>query len=63
MNNIWFVGNPRLWWKDDLKNHPELVALDGSYIDGKLAKNLRKVYPYGELISYMVKIIFSYFTI
>ena len=41
MNNIWFVGNPRLWWKDDLKNHPELVALDGSYIDGKLAKNLR----------------------
>ena len=51
MNNIWFVGNPRLWWKDDLKNHPELVALDGSYIDGKLAKNLRKVYPYGELIT------------
>lgn len=51
MNKIWFTSNPRLWYKDDLINHPELVALDGSLIDSSKAEHLKNVYPDGELLT------------
>ena len=51
MSKIWYVGNPRLWWKYDLVNHPELVALDGQEIPDSEATDLLKVYPDGELLT------------
>lgn len=43
-NEPWLMTNPRLFYKEDLKNHPELVALDGSEIPLEKAQHLCKVY-------------------
>lgn len=44
MNESWCVGNPRLWLRDDLINHPELVPLDGKEIPADAAVKLSEVY-------------------
>lgn len=51
MSKVWFTSNPRLWWKEDLVNHPELVMLDGQDIPYDKATDLLKVYPNGELLT------------
>lgn len=50
-NEPWLVSNPRLWYTDDLVNHPELVALDGSEIADDRAVELSKVYPGTRLVT------------
>lgn len=50
-NQPWLVSEPRLWYKDDLVNHPELVALDGSEISDDRAQDLSKVYPSTRLLT------------
>ena len=32
MEKIWFRGNPRLWYRPDLENHPELIPLEGQEV-------------------------------
>lgn len=44
-NEVWRISEPRLWYTDDLHNHPELLALDGSEIPEDKAVHLSKVYP------------------
>ena len=40
----WDVANPRLWYRDDLVNHPELIPLEGQTVDYKTVSNLARVY-------------------
>lgn len=44
-NEPWLMSNPRLWYVNDLPNHPELVVLDGSEITDDQAEFLSQVYP------------------
>lgn len=44
LNESWHVGNPRLWLRDDLINHPELIPLDGREIPADAASKLSEVY-------------------
>lgn len=39
------IANPQLWYRNDLKNHPELIALDGQTINIHKAHTLAEVYP------------------
>lgn len=48
-NEPWLVGNPRLWYTEDLVNHPELIALDGSEITDSRAEYLSTVYSGAQL--------------
>ena len=41
---IWHRGNPKLWYRDDLVNHPELIPLEGQEID-LTDSSLRDIYP------------------
>ena len=50
-NQPWLVSEPRLWYFDDVENHPELVALDGSELDDEKAEQLSEVYPGSFLLS------------
>ena len=54
-NEIWRVGEPRLWYVDDLHNHPELIPLDGREIPNDQAEYLRKVYPGSTLLTHPCK--------
>lgn len=47
----WNPHNPRLWYADDLRNHPELIALDGSTIPLDKAGTLPKYYPGSTLLN------------
>lgn len=51
LNESWEVGNPRLWYRDDLVNHPELCALDGSDIPDYAAEKLSEIYPGTKLLT------------
>lgn len=50
-NEPWLMSNPRLWYVDDLVNHPELLALDGSEITDDQAEYLSQVYPGTRLLT------------
>lgn len=44
-NQPWFLSEPRLWYIDDLPNHPELVQLNGQELTDDQATWLSEVYP------------------
>ena len=48
----WDISNPRLWYRDDLVNHPELIPLEGQTIDiskiGKINKKIFTLSPKNE---------------
>lgn len=44
-NDAWLPSSPKLWYTDDLVNHPELIALDGSEIPQSDAVILSQYYP------------------
>jgi len=50
-NEPWLISNPRLWYLDDIANHPELVLLDGSEISNDRAEFLSAVYPGTKLLT------------
>ena len=50
-NEPWLISNPKLWYLDDLVNHPELVALDGSEISDDKAEYISRVYPGTKLLT------------
>lgn len=50
-NIPWHLGNPKLWYADDLVNHPELVPLDGRTLSDADAASLSKVYPGTKLVT------------
>lgn len=50
-NIPWHLGNPKLWYADDLVNHPELVPLDGRTLSDADAVSLSKVYPGTKLVT------------
>lgn len=54
-NEVWRLSNPRLWYTDDLPNHPELIPLDGREITNDVAKELAKVYPGSTLLTHPIK--------
>lgn len=43
-NHPWMVVNPQLWYYPDVKNHPELIILNGQELDEENAKFLSKYY-------------------
>ena len=43
-NNPWMMCNPQLWYYPDVKNHPELIVLNGQELDEESAKNISKYY-------------------
>ena len=45
MEKIWFRGNPRLWYRPDLENHPELIPLEGQEVVLPKGSTLSKVIP------------------
>lgn len=49
--NKWDLGNPRLWYRDDLVNHPELIPLEGQTIDISKVGSINKVYPGSVLLT------------
>lgn len=55
MNVPWRVGNPMLWYRDDLPNHPELCPLEGQTIPDEAAEHLSLVYPGITLITNNIK--------
>lgn len=57
MNESWCVGNPRLWYTDDLVNHPELCPLDGEEIPLDAADKLAEVYPGTKLLTTPLKVL------
>ena len=44
-NLPWYLTNPKLWYIDDLENHPELIALDGSELTEEQSTYLAESYP------------------
>ena len=48
MSNIY---SPKLWYRDDLARHPELVALDGETIPLKEAGDLPSYYPGSKVLN------------
>lgn len=47
----WTVAQPRLWYRNDIPNHPELVALEGQIISDDQAEHLSSVYPGTRLLT------------
>lgn len=47
----WSVANPRLWYRDDLVNHPELIPLEGQSIPISDAELLSTVYTGSVLLT------------
>lgn len=43
-NQAWFITEPRLWYRDDLDNHPELIPCDGQELTDDQATYLAEVY-------------------
>lgn len=43
-NEPWLASNPRLWYRPDVENHPELIPLDGSDIPKEKAEFLSGIY-------------------
>lgn len=50
-SNDWDIANPRLWYRDDLVNHPELIPLEGQTVDYALVSKLARVYTGSLLLS------------
>lgn len=50
-NQPWFMANARLWYRDDLVNHPELIPLEGDEISNDLAEYLSTVFPGTKLLT------------
>lgn len=55
VNQPWFLSEPRLWYIDDLSNHPELVPLDGRELTDQEATWLSEVYPGTKLATDPIK--------
>ena len=53
-NMPWYLTNPKLWYIDDLENHPELIALDGSELTEEQARYLSEIFPGTALLTYPV---------
>lgn len=54
-SEIWRISEPKLWYTDDLPNHPELIPLDGREISNDIAEELSKIYPGSTLLTHPVK--------
>lgn len=50
-NEPWLLTNPRLWYADDVQNHPELFVLDGSDLTDEEAQYLSMFYPGTKLLT------------
>ena len=50
-NEPWLLSNPKLWYIDDLVNHPELLPLDGREISDAQAEFISKIYPGTKLLT------------
>lgn len=50
-NQPWLVTNPKLWYRDDLVNHPELVPLEGGDTSSDQATELAKYLPGTRLLT------------
>lgn len=55
MKAVWFRGNPRLWYRDDLINHPELIPLEGQNVKLPARCTLPRVYPGVKLLTNPIK--------
>ena len=55
MKAVWFRGNPRLWYRDDLVNHPELIPLEGQNVKLPPRSTLPRVYPGVKLLTSPIK--------
>lgn len=55
MKAVWFRGNPRLWYRDDLVNHPELIPLEGQNVKLPPRCTLHRVYPGVKLLTDKIK--------
>ena len=44
-NQAWFISEPRLWYRNDLDNHPELIPLDGQELTDDQSVYLAEMYP------------------
>lgn len=45
MSETWSIANPRLWYRDDLVNHPELIPLEGQCVpESEVDELYRKTY-------------------
>lgn len=55
MEKIWFRGNPRLWYRPDLENHPELIPLEGQEVVLPKGSTLSKVIPGVKLLTKNIK--------
>lgn len=59
----WDMANPRLWYRDDLINHPELIPLEGQTVDYASVANLAHMYTGSVLLSTpLTKLSNGYFT-
>jgi hypothetical protein len=56
MTSVWFRGNPRLWYRDDLINHPELIPLEGQEVTIERGNTFHKVYPGAKLLTEEVSV-------
>lgn len=54
-SEMWRLSEPRLWYTDDLVNHPELIPLDGREITNDVASELMKIYPGSTLLTHPTK--------
>lgn len=54
-NEVWRISEPRLWYTDDLHNHPELIPLDGREIPNDQAEYISRVYPGSTLLTHPCK--------
>lgn len=57
VNEPWLMSNPRLWYANDLVNHPELIPLDGSEIEEDRAQFLSLVYPGTKVLTEAVSVV------
>lgn len=53
-NQPWLLSNPKLWYRDDLVNHPELIPLEGQLITDDEAVEISKVYPGTKLLTHKI---------
>ena len=53
-NEPWLVANPKLWYVDDLANHPDLCVLDGRELPDDVAEHLSTVYTGAQLATFEI---------
>lgn len=50
-NQPWLMSNPKLWYREDLQNHPELISLEGQTISDEEATKLSTVYESSTILN------------